>query len=62
MEPVTASRCAPVVKSWKNPEVIPVQCNIHPWMHGWFVVVKGPWDNGRERNYTIKTFRPEAIP
>jgi len=20
-----------------------VQCNIHPWMHGWFVVVKGPY-------------------
>lgn len=32
----------PIEKSWKNPEVIPVQCNIHPWMHGWFVVVKGP--------------------
>jgi hypothetical protein len=34
---------APVEKSWKAPEVIPVQCNIHPWMHGWFVVVKGPY-------------------
>jgi hypothetical protein len=32
----------PVEKSWKAPEFIPVQCNIHPWMHGWFVVVKGP--------------------
>lgn len=36
---------APAVeKSWKAEEVaIPVQCNIHPWMHGWFVVVKGPY-------------------
>ena len=29
---------------------IPVKCNIHPWMHGWHVVVKGPYaitdDNG----------------
>ncbi len=33
----------PVEKSWKTAEVIPVQCNIHPWMHGWFVVVKGPY-------------------
>ncbi len=33
----------PVEKSWKAAEVIPVQCNIHPWMHGWFVVVKGPY-------------------
>jgi Carboxypeptidase regulatory-like domain len=45
---------APVEKSWKAEEVIPVQCNIHPWMHGWFVVVKGPYattdDSG---NFTI---------
>jgi plastocyanin len=45
---------APVEKSWKAAEVIPVQCNIHPWMHGWFVVVKGPYattdSNG---SYTI---------
>jgi hypothetical protein len=45
---------SPVEKSWKAPEMIPVQCNIHPWMHGWHVVVKGPYattdDSG---NYTI---------
>ncbi len=46
----------PIVKSWKAEEIaIPVKCNIHPWMHGWHVVVKGPYavtdDNG---NFTIK--------
>ncbi|MGA9474622.1 MAG: carboxypeptidase regulatory-like domain-containing protein [Terriglobales bacterium] len=46
----------PIEKSWKNPEVaISVKCNIHPWMHGWHVVVKGPYaitdDDG---NFTIK--------
>ena len=50
---------APVVKSWKAEEVIPVQCNIHPWMHGWHVVVKGPYattdDSG---NYTINNVPP----
>lgn len=50
---------SPVEKSWKAPEVIPVQCNIHPWMHGWFVVVKGPYastdDSG---NYTINNVPP----
>jgi hypothetical protein len=51
---------APAIeKSWKNPEVIPVQCNIHPWMHGWFVVVKGPYattdSNG---SYTINNVPP----
>jgi len=49
----------PVEKSWKAPEIIPVQCNIHPWMHGWFVVVKGPYattdSNG---SYTIKNVPP----
>lgn len=29
--------------SWANVEVaIPVKCNIHPWMHGYMAVVKGP--------------------
>lgn len=45
--------------SWKNPEAISVKCNIHPWMHGWQVVVKGPYavtdDSG---NFTIKNVPP----
>ena len=46
----------PIENSWKNQEVaISVKCNIHPWMHGWHVVVRGPYaitdDNG---NFTIK--------
>jgi plastocyanin len=49
----------PVEKSWKTAEVIPVQCNIHPWMHGWFIVVKGPYattdGNG---SYTISNVPP----
>jgi hypothetical protein len=49
----------PIEKSWKAAEVIPVQCNIHPWMHGWFVVVKGPYattdGNG---SYTIDNVPP----
>jgi hypothetical protein len=49
----------PVEKSWKNPEVIPVQCNIHPWMHGWHVVVKGPYATTDENgNYTINNVPP----
>ncbi|HXY06406.1 MAG TPA: carboxypeptidase regulatory-like domain-containing protein [Terriglobales bacterium] len=46
----------PIETSWKAQEVaISVKCNIHPWMHGWHAVVKGPYavsdDNG---SYTIK--------
>lgn len=50
----------PIVQTWKAQEVaIPVKCNIHPWMHGWFVVVKGPYattdDSG---SYTIRGVPP----
>ena len=49
----------PIEKSWKAAEVIPVKCNIHPWMNGWFVVVKGPYAttdaNGK---YTITGVPP----
>jgi hypothetical protein len=49
----------PVEKSWKNVEVIPVQCNIHPWMHGWFVVVKGPYGTTDSKgSYTINNVPP----
>lgn len=50
---------APIEKSWKAAEVIPVQCNIHPWMHGWFVVVKGPYaTTDASGNYTINNVPP----
>ncbi|HTU42681.1 MAG TPA: carboxypeptidase regulatory-like domain-containing protein [Candidatus Aquilonibacter sp.] len=51
---------APIVKSWKAEEVpIPVQCNIHPWMHGWFVVVKGPYATTDDKgDYTIENVPP----
>jgi plastocyanin len=50
---------APVEKSWKAAEVIPVKCNIHPWMNGWYVVVKGPYATTDENgNYTINNVPP----
>ncbi len=49
----------PVEKSWKAPEMIEVKCNIHPWMHGWFAVVKGPYaTTDADGNYTIKNVPP----
>jgi len=49
----------PLVKSWKATEFIPVQCNIHPWMHGWFAVVKGPYATTDEKgDYTINNVPP----
>jgi plastocyanin len=30
--------------TWANEEIaVPVKCNIHPWMHGYVAVVKGPY-------------------
>ena len=51
---------APAIeKSWKAVEVIPVKCNIHPWMNGWHVVVKGPYATTDENgNYTINNVPP----
>ena len=30
----------PIDTKWEKPEFIAVKCNIHPWMHGYFVVLK----------------------
>jgi hypothetical protein len=49
----------PVEKSWKAPEMIEVKCNIHPWMHGWHAVVKGPYAvTDASGNYTINNVPP----
>jgi plastocyanin len=46
--------------TWKNEEVaIPVKCNIHPWMHGYMVVVKGPYAMTDDKgSYTIANVPP----
>jgi hypothetical protein len=31
----------PIHTKWEKPEFIPVKCNVHPWMHGWHVVLAG---------------------
>jgi hypothetical protein len=49
----------PIETSWKAPEMVSVKCNIHPWMHGWHAVVKGPYAVTDESgNYTIKNVPP----
>lgn len=61
----------PVEKSWKTAEFIEVKCNIHPWMHGWFAVVKGPYattdangaytiNNVPPGNYTVTAWQEAA--
>jgi len=51
----------PIVTDWKAPEPISVKCNIHPWMHGWHVVVKGPYAiTDASGNFTLKGLPPGA--
>jgi hypothetical protein len=50
----------PIDAKWDKAEFIPVKCNIHPWMHGYFAVLTTPHyavtdENG---NYTIKGVPP----
>ncbi|HXM38254.1 MAG TPA: carboxypeptidase regulatory-like domain-containing protein [Gemmatimonadales bacterium] len=32
----------PIHTKWEEPEFIPVKCNVHPWMHGYFAVLRTP--------------------
>jgi hypothetical protein len=50
----------PIVTSWKGEEVaVPIKCNIHPWMHGYHAVVKGPYAVSDEKgSYTIDKVPP----
>jgi len=49
----------PIVTSWKTAEMISVKCNIHPWMHGYFAVVKGPYaTSDKSGAYTIHGVPP----
>ena len=49
----------PVETTWKAPEAIQVKCWIHPWMHGYMVVVKGPYAVSDDKgSYTIDNVPP----
>jgi plastocyanin len=51
---------APLDSSWNAEEIaIPVKCNIHPWMHGYMAVVKGPYAVSDDKgSYTIENVPP----
>ncbi len=49
----------PIDSSWSSEEVaIHVKCNIHPWMSGYMVVVKGPYGVSDEKG----SFKIENLP
>jgi hypothetical protein len=40
---IQPARTPPFAYSYENEEFIPVKCNIHPWMQGYFVVLRTPY-------------------
>jgi hypothetical protein len=50
----------PIETTWKTAEFIPVKCNIHPWMHGYFAVLKTSHYglSGEDGTYVIKNVPP----
>ncbi len=53
-------KATPLDKKFNRPEMIPVKCNVHPWMHAWIGVVKHPYFavSGDDGTYTIKGIPP----
>ena len=47
---------APAIEtSWKAAEMIPVKCNVHPWLRSYIGVVKGPYSTTDESgSYSIR--------
>ncbi len=50
----------PIDTKWDKPEFIAVKCNIHPWMHGYFAVMKTSHFalTGADGTFTIKDVPP----
>ncbi len=51
---------APIDTKWDKPEFIPVKCNIHPWMHGYFVVLNTTHYSvtGQDGAFSLKNVPP----
>ncbi len=50
----------PIHTTWEKAEFIPVKCNIHPWMHGWFIVLTTSHYavTGEDGSFSIKGLPP----
>lgn len=50
----------PIETKWEKPEFIPVKCNIHPWMHGYFVVLNTSHYavTGEDGSFSLKGLAP----
>ena len=50
----------PIKTSYAKPEFVPVKCNVHPWMHGYFAVLATARHavSGADGRYTLTALPP----
>jgi hypothetical protein len=50
----------PIQAKWEKAEFIPVKCNIHPWMHGYFIVLNTSHYSvtGKDGDFSLKGLPP----
>lgn len=50
----------PIHTKWAQPEFIPVKCNVHSWMHGYFIVLATSHYTvtGADGNFTLNGLPP----
>ncbi len=50
----------PLTEKYDKPEFISVKCNVHPWMHGWFIVLNTSHYavSGSDGSFTLKGLAP----
>lgn len=50
----------PIHTAWEKPEFIPVKCNVHSWMHGYFIVLMTSHYgvSGEDGSFSIKDLPP----
>ncbi len=50
----------PIIDKYDKPEFIPVKCNVHPWMHGTFAVLKNSHHavSGQDGSFSLPNLPP----
>ena len=53
-------RTPPFAYTYENEEFIPVKCNLHPWMQGYFVILRTPYFavTGGDGSFTLSDLPP----
>jgi len=60
VEQIQPARTPPFSYAYENEEFIPVKCNLHPWMLGYFAVLRTPYFavTGEDGSFTLPDLPP----